>query len=93
MEATLIDILNASETYGYIAALLTTIAFLPQLIKTFKTKSANDVSLVMLIMFMTGLVFWIIYGWKANAIPVLLANITTLILNSSILILKLLYKE
>ena len=93
MEATLIDILNASETYGYIAALLTTIAFLPQLIKTFKTKSANDVSLVMLIMFMTGLVFWIIYGWKANAIPVLLANITTLILNSSILCLKLLYKE
>ena len=93
MESTLIDILKASETYGYIAALLTTIAFLPQLIKTFKTKSANDVSLVMLIMFMTGLVFWIIYGWKANAIPVLLANITTLILNSSILILKLLYKE
>ena len=93
MEATLIDIINASETYGYIAALLTAMAFLPQLIKTFKTKSANDVSLVMLIMFMTGLVFWIIYGWKANAIPVLLANITTLILNSSILILKLLYKD
>ena len=93
MEATLIDILKASETYGYIAALLTTIAFLPQLTKTFKTKSANDVSLVMLIMFMTGLVFWIIYGWKTNAIPVLLANITTLILNSSILILKVLYKE
>jgi len=93
MESALIDILKASETYGYIAALLTTIAFLPQLIKTFKTKSANDVSLVMLIMFMTGLVFWIIYGWKANAIPVLLANITTLILNGSILILKLLYKE
>tara|TARA_B100000029_G_C17291497_1_gene857162 strand:+ start:30 stop:311 length:282 start_codon:yes stop_codon:yes gene_type:complete len=93
MEISLIDQLELTEIYGYIAALLTTLAFLPQLLKTLKTQSANDVSLIMLIMFMTGLVFWIIYGWKANAIPVLIANIITLILNSSILILKLKYKN
>ena len=85
--------INTPETFGYIAALLTTIAFLPQLIKTFKSKTADDVSLIMLILFITGLIFWIIYGWKVKAIPVLTANIITLILNSSILFLKLTYQE
>ncbi len=87
------SILSSSDTYGFIAALLTTIAFLPQLIKTYQTKSADDVSLVMLIMFITGLVFWIIYSIKAKALPVLLANLITLLLNLSILILKILFKK
>ena len=42
------------EFFGYFAAILTTLAFLPQLIKTFKTKKAEDVSLITLIMFLTG---------------------------------------
>ena len=81
------------DIFGYLAAILTTAAFLPQLIRTWKTKSAEDVSISMLLMFITGLLFWILYGWKTRTFPVLFANLITLILNLSILFLKLLYQE
>tara|TARA_Y100000589_G_C26884963_1_gene519608 strand:+ start:324 stop:596 length:273 start_codon:yes stop_codon:yes gene_type:complete len=76
------------DIYGYIAALLTTLAFLPQLIKTIRTKRAEDVSLVTLLMFITGVLSWIIYGYKISSFPVLTANIVTFILNFLILIFK-----
>ena len=50
------------EFLGYFAAILTTLAFIPQLTKTLKTKKAEDVSLTTLIMFLTGVAAWIIYG-------------------------------
>ncbi len=76
------------ELFGYFAAILTTLAFLPQLIKTLKTKKAGDVSLTTLIMFLTGVMSWIIYGYKISSTPILLANIITFILNLLILIFK-----
>ena len=76
------------EFFGYFAALLTTLAFLPQLIKTLKTKKAEDVSLITLIMFLTGVLSWIIYGYKISSTPILIANIITFILNLLILIFK-----
>ena len=84
---------NYIDLFGFLAAFLTTIAFLPQLYKTWKTKSAGDVSLIMLILFITGLICWIIYGIKINSIPILVANIITLIFNFSILILKISYTK
>tara|TARA_Y100000589_G_C26761918_1_gene470162 strand:+ start:254 stop:520 length:267 start_codon:yes stop_codon:yes gene_type:complete len=81
------------EFFGYFAAVLTTLAFLPQLIKTFKTKKADDVSLITLIMFITGVVSWIIYGYKISSIPVLTANVITLILNLLILIFKIYFSK
>ena len=84
---------NYIDLFGFLAALLTTIAFVPQLYKTWKTKAADDVSLIMLILFITGLVFWIIYGLKINSIPILVANIITFIFNFSILILKITYSK
>ena len=84
---------NYIDLFGFLAALLTTIAFLPQLYKTWKTKSADDVSLIMLILFITGLIFWIIYGLRIHSIPILIANVVTFIFNFSILILKVTYKE
>ena len=83
--------LNYIDLFGFLAALLTTIAFLPQLYKTWQTKSADDVSLVMLILFITGLLCWIIYGLKINSIPILVANIITFIFNFSILVFKISY--
>ena len=77
------------EFFGYFAAILTTLAFLPQLIKTLKTKKAEDVSLITLIMFLTGVLSWIIYGYKISSTPILLANVITFILNLFILIFKL----
>ena len=86
-----IDQLINPDTFGFIAAALTTIAFLPQVIKTWKTKKAEDVSIVMLLLFITGLLFWIIYAIETNALPVLIANIITCMLNLTILTLKLIY--
>ena len=81
------------DFFGYFAAILTTAAFLPQLIKTLKTKKAEDVSLVTLIMFICGVGSWIIYGYKISSTPILLANIITFLLNLFILISKLYYSE
>ena len=81
------------EIFGYIAAILTTAAFLPQLIKTLKTKKAEDVSLVTLIMFIVGVLCWIIYGYKISSIPILLANLITLLLNLMILISKIYFSK
>ena len=82
-----------TEFFGYFAAILTTAAFLPQLIKTLKTKKADDVSLVTLIMFISGLGSWIIYGYAISSFPILLANIITFILNLLILISKIYYSK
>ena len=79
------------EFFGYFAAILTTLAFLPQLIKTLKTKKAEDVSLITLIMFLTGVLSWIIYGYKISSTPILIANIITFFLNLLILIFKIIF--
>ena len=76
------------EFFGYLAAILTTAAFLPQLIKTLKTKKAEDVSSLTLIMFICGVGSWIFYGYKISSSPILVANIITFILNIFNLITK-----
>ena len=81
------------EFFGYFAAVLTTAAFFPQLIKTLKTKKADDVSLITLIMFICGVASWIIYGYKISSTPILVANIITFILNLFILISKIYYSK
>jgi MtN3 and saliva related transmembrane protein len=86
MDTESIDIL------GYIAATLTTIAFLPQVIKTWRSRSAKDVSLVMMITFSIGVFLWLLYGLAIQAMPVILANTTTLILALLIVILKIRYR-
>ena len=81
------------EFFGYFAAILTTLAFLPQLIKTLKTKKAEDVSLITLIMFLIGVLSWIIYGYKISSTPILIANVITFILNLLILIFKITFSK
>ena len=83
--------MDSPDVFGFIAAGLTTIAFLPQVIKTGKTKKAEDVSIIMLLLFITGLIFWIVYAIQTDSFPVLIANIITLILNIIILTLKIIY--
>ena len=81
------------DFFGYFAAILTTSAFLPQLVKTLITKKADDVSTVTLVMFIIGVFSWIIYGYKISSTPILIANITTLILNLFILISKIILQK
>lgn len=78
-----------SELIGYLAACLTTAAFVPQAWLTWKTRSAHGVSLGMYSVFVTGVGLWIVYGWLASAWPVVIANIVTFALAAFILIMKL----
>ena len=77
---------------GFFAALCTTIAFLPQAIKVYKTKSTKDISLLMFLIFTIGVFSWLIYGLIINDYPVILANAITLILSLFILLYKIKYK-
>ena len=82
---------SSIDSLGLIAGSLTTIAFLPQIIKTYKSKSANDVSYSMFILFSLGVALWSVYGWEIHAIPVIISNLITLVLAISVLIMKTLY--
>ena len=77
---------------GFFAAFCTTIAFLPQAIKVYKTKSTKDISLIMFIIFTLGVFSWLIYGLIINDLPVILANVVTLILSLFILLYKIRFK-
>ena len=77
---------------GLIAGAMTTFSFLPQVIKTWKTKSTKDISLHMYIVLTTGVFLWTVYGLLINSLPVILTNVVTFLLTLSILILKIKYK-
>lgn len=83
----------ALPTYlGYVAGTLTTIAFLLQLLKIWRTKSAEDVSLAMFLIFTCGVFLWLVYGLMIGAWPVVIANAITFLLALAILCLKLWYR-
>jgi MtN3 and saliva related transmembrane protein len=77
---------------GLIAGTLTTSAFFPQLLKTWKSKSAKDVSLIMMITFCLGVFLWIVYGLTIASMPIVVSNIVTLTLALLILLLKIRYR-
>jgi MtN3 and saliva related transmembrane protein len=80
------------DVLGSVAGVLTTIAFIPQVIQTWKTRSAKDLSLGMILTFWVGVLLWLIYGLCIHAMPVIVANAATLVLEGSILWLKLTLK-
>lgn len=73
---------------GYVAAICSTTAFLPQVIKTWKTKQTKDISLPMYIILVAGTILWFVYGILLKDTAIYLANGVILILASSILYLK-----
>jgi MtN3 and saliva related transmembrane protein len=81
------------DVIGYAAATMTTISFLPQLIRVVKLKSARDISLGMFLIFSVGTLGWLVYGVLSHSAPVWVANAVTLVLSMSILLLKLKYDE
>ena len=85
--------LSSSEIFGFAAATLSTIAFLPQVIKTWQTQSAKDVSYALLMTFSTGCLCWVIYGYEVDAKPVMIANSFTLALNLTILAMKIVFEN
>jgi MtN3 and saliva related transmembrane protein len=85
--------MNTTQIIGLTAGFCTTIAFLPQVIKTWKSKSAKDLSLSMFSIFCIGVLLWFIYGLFVRDIPVIAANFVTLLLASTLLYFKLKFKD
>ena len=81
------------DLVGYAAGTLTTLSFLPQVIKTWQSRSAKDISLAMFLMFCIGVSLWIVYGVFNADLPVILANVVTLTLASIILGFKFYYSD
>ena len=74
------------EIIGMFAAILTTLAFVPQVLKVIKLKKTEDLSLSTYIIFTVGVGFWLVYGFLKNSISMILGNGITLILSVIILI-------
>ena len=77
---------------GLVAGALTTISFLPQVLKAWRSKSTKDVSLKMFVILSTGIFLWIVYGIFIRDLPVVVTNVVTFVLAFTILILKIKYK-
>ena len=77
------------DLLGYLAATLTTVAFIPQVIKSLRTQSVDDLSLAMLVAFSVGVGCWLAYGFLIGAVPLIAANAATLLCSVILLTLKL----
>lgn len=80
--------MNAIDWIGTIAGTFTTIAFVPQVVKAWVSRSTRDISLWTFLLFSSGVLLWLIYGILLGAMPVIVANGITLLLSMSILLLK-----
>lgn len=78
---------------GLVAAFCTTLSFLPQAVKTIKTRDTSAISLNMYLLFTFGTLMWLVYGLFSHNVPVWLANSVTLVLSSVILYYKLKEKK
>jgi len=81
--------MNSTEWIGYAAASLTTASFVPQAWLTFKTRDVSGISLGMYSAFTLGIALWLAYGLMIQAWPVVIANVITLALAASILLMRL----
>jgi MtN3 and saliva related transmembrane protein len=81
--------MHSTELIGYIAAFLTTFAFVPQAYHSWKTRDLSGVSLPMYSIFSAGVAGWLIYGWLISSWPIIVANSITFILSCMVLALKL----
>ena len=76
------------DLIGYIAGFLTTLSFLPQVIKAVKYGSTKDISLTMYSMLCTGILMWLVYGFAVDSWPIIISNGVTLVLAGAVLVMK-----
>jgi MtN3 and saliva related transmembrane protein len=81
--------MNNSDLLGLAAGALTTISFIPQVLKTWRSRSTEDISLAMFSVFSVGVVLWLAYGVSIHSWPIIIANVITLCLSLTILYFKL----
>lgn len=85
----MIVISPAVNAIGLMAAVCTTVSFVPQLIRVWRLRSAREISLIMFLIFSLGTFLWLLYGIFIHSVPVILANAVTMALSLAILALKL----
>lgn len=79
------------QDIGFAAAFCTTVAFIPQLLRVLRLRSAREISLPTFLLFSVGVFLWLLYGLYIGSKPVIASNAVTLLLSVSILALKLRY--
>ncbi len=84
--------MNGIQILGLLAGTITSITFIPQVVKIWKTKSAKDLSLAMLLMLMVGVTLWLIYGLLVKDAAIIYTNSMVLTMSSVMLFFKLKYK-
>lgn len=85
--------MNTENLLGIVAGTFTSAALLPQLIKTFKEKKAEDLSMGMLFCLLIGVGLWIWYGFMKKDMPIIITNCFSFLVNSCLIILGLIYKK
>lgn len=83
------DLALFADGVGTVAGTLTTAAFVPQVVKTLRTRQTRDISLVMWLLFCSGVALWLVYGVAVGAWPIIVANAITLVLAGVMLAVKL----
>jgi MtN3 and saliva related transmembrane protein len=83
--------IDPTEILGLIAGILTTAAYVPQVFKTWRLKTAGDISLLMISLTSAGIFLWFLYGLLIGSLPVMIANLITCILTLTVLVLKIRY--
>jgi MtN3 and saliva related transmembrane protein len=82
-----------TDLLGLVAGALTTTAFVPQVLKIYRTKSGKDISGRMIALFSAGVLLWLAYGILIASTPVIIANAVTLVLAVAIIVLKVRYSR
>ena len=85
--------LSGVDILGYVAGLITAFTFLPQVIKTWQTKSAKDVSLAMFLIALTNQILWLAFGILRNDQVIIITNAVMLVMTSLMITLKLKYNH
>ena len=81
-----------NEALGFVAAACTTVAFVPQAVRVWRRRSADDISLAMYIVMLAGVALWLVYGWRIRSWPLVAANGATFLLAGAVLAGKLRFR-
>lgn len=84
--------LALSDLVGFVAGACTTISFLPQVLKAWRTRSTRDISLGMYLLLICGIGLWLVHGFQIGSMPVIAANAVTLVLVIAMVYMKLRFK-
>lgn len=84
---------NFTSVIGVVAGIFTSVSMLPQLVKTFKQKKSEEISMVMILCLIIGIGLWVYYGIRKNDLPIIITNAFSFIVNGVLLIFHFKYKK